>query len=426
MAIVFLSGNKITGTSGDVKPTLVATNSTLLETDTNVTFQYNGSAWVQLDVGVGDTISNTELEGNISLSKLANGTAGKLVGYNSGTGVIEEQDAPSSGEFGSVTTPTTINPSVQTGTIEVMVDNTTLTIGSTDVKVDGVTTNVGATTVLDRIFSPSTSLQIIAKGIPYDMNNASFNDQYAFSGCYDMSWKSDGTVAYLKQTNNIYEIRLTTAWDLTTASTTSTNLNVGIMGSGGGVSLSDDGTKLTACPLEGGSMRTYTFSTAWDITTSTGYVSQSNPLGTGLVRGMSWINSGNKLLVNRDNTYETHSASTAYDITTLSDDNNDFSTSAQTGSKRGGIDMSADGKIIIVGTQGTPYKIYKYDLSTAWDISTSVYATQALDYQSQTSTCSGCAFGELDNKLIIAYSYNRLFEYDVPDSFSGESNYKVI
>jgi hypothetical protein len=120
MAIVFLSGNKITATSGDVKPTLVATNSTLLETDTNITFQYNGSAWIQLDVGVGDTVSESEItgtisdsklasgisgskitNGTISVGKLANGTAGKIIGFNASTGVIEEQDAPSAGANGS-------------------------------------------------------------------------------------------------------------------------------------------------------------------------------------------------------------------------------------------------------------------------------------------------------------------------------------
>ena len=59
MAVVFLSGNNITATSGDVKPTLVATNSVLLETDTNLTYQYNGSSWVRVDEGLKLTDSVT-------------------------------------------------------------------------------------------------------------------------------------------------------------------------------------------------------------------------------------------------------------------------------------------------------------------------------------------------------------------------------
>ena len=121
MTIVYLSGNSLTGSSGDTKPNNVAVNSTFLETDTNKTFKYTGSSWVGIDVGVGDSVSNAELDGSInynklsltgailnadlagsisndklagsiSLSKIANGTPGKIIGFNATTGVIEEQD----------------------------------------------------------------------------------------------------------------------------------------------------------------------------------------------------------------------------------------------------------------------------------------------------------------------------------------------
>ena len=361
-------------------------------------------------------------------------TARKRIGIGSNDQVLTADSTNANGlawkavsgaELGYLTTPTTVNPSSQTGTIGVIIDNTALTVGSTDIKVDGVATNVGATTVSSRIFNPSTSLQIIAKGVPYDMNNGTFNYEYSDSTYARAGvFKPDGTVFYIKESNKIYEFRLTTAWDLSTASRTSTYLDIGIMGSGGGVTLSIDGTKLTVAPLEGGSLRTYTLSTGWDITTSTGYVSQSNPLG-GMNRGMRWINSGNKLLVNRDYSYETWSASTAYDITTLTDDNNDF-TDSSTGSKRGGIDMSADGKTIIVANYGSPNKVYKYELSTAWDISTSSYSGQSLDFSSKSTAVTFCAFGELANKLVVGELYQKAYEYDIPDSFTGESNYKVI
>lgn len=72
-------------------------------------------------VGLSNTaVTDAHLAGNISLSKLANGTAGKLVGFNASTGVIEEQDAPAGGAeagglvlpydstIGNYTTPTTL------------------------------------------------------------------------------------------------------------------------------------------------------------------------------------------------------------------------------------------------------------------------------------------------------------------------------
>ena len=260
------------------------------------------------------------------------------------------------------------------------------------------------------------------------MNNATYTQQYnsstsqARAGCE----KSDGTVVYELGNGYVREYKMTTGWDVSTASQTGTTLSTGITGGGGGITLSDDGTLLTIIPLEGGSMQQWTFSTPWDITTSTGVVSESNPLGMGLVRGIRWINSGNKLLVNRDSNYETHSASTPYDITTLSDDANDFSTSAQSTNMRGGIDISTDGTIIICATQ-TGGLCFKYDLSTPWDISTSVFASQTLDYSAQSTTGTYyCLGGFSDSTIIIGSVYSRMYEYDVPDSFTGSIGYKVV
>ena len=163
MTIVYLSGNSLTGSSGDTKPNNVAVNSTFLETDTNKTFKYTGSSWVGIDVGVGDSVSNAELDGSInynklsltgailnadlagsisndklagsiSLSKIANGTPGKVIGFNATTGVIEEQDTAAgitsftnsavvsqSTTIGNYTTPTASVSSSPSATVEYLV-----------------------------------------------------------------------------------------------------------------------------------------------------------------------------------------------------------------------------------------------------------------------------------------------------------------
>jgi hypothetical protein len=48
MTIQYLAGNKITGLSGDTKPTNVVATSKFLETDTNTEFIWDGSSWTQL------------------------------------------------------------------------------------------------------------------------------------------------------------------------------------------------------------------------------------------------------------------------------------------------------------------------------------------------------------------------------------------
>lgn len=48
MTIKYLAGNRISGLSGDSKPTNVPTNSIFLETDTPALFVFNGTIWIGL------------------------------------------------------------------------------------------------------------------------------------------------------------------------------------------------------------------------------------------------------------------------------------------------------------------------------------------------------------------------------------------
>ena len=97
MTIVYLSGNSLTGSSGDTKPNNVAVNSTFLETDTNKTFKYTGSSWVGIDVGVGDSVSNAELDGSINYNKLS--LTGSIL--NSDLAVIAPSVTTTQLDFGS-------------------------------------------------------------------------------------------------------------------------------------------------------------------------------------------------------------------------------------------------------------------------------------------------------------------------------------
>lgn len=116
MARRFFGGRKIKGLSTDTKPTSPEDDAEFYETNTKKTFDWSGSAWVERTTPEASAITaNTAKTGitssqasaivantakisleddSVTLAKMANGTAGKLVGYNSSTGVPEEQDAP--------------------------------------------------------------------------------------------------------------------------------------------------------------------------------------------------------------------------------------------------------------------------------------------------------------------------------------------
>jgi len=53
LTIVWTSGTSMSGLSGDTKPTTVPANTKFFETDTNLSFNFNGSTWDQLGGGGG-------------------------------------------------------------------------------------------------------------------------------------------------------------------------------------------------------------------------------------------------------------------------------------------------------------------------------------------------------------------------------------
>jgi hypothetical protein len=48
MTIKYLSGNRISGLEADTKPTSIPTDSEFFETDTDKTYTFNGSSWVEI------------------------------------------------------------------------------------------------------------------------------------------------------------------------------------------------------------------------------------------------------------------------------------------------------------------------------------------------------------------------------------------
>lgn len=88
MAIIYLAGNRIEGLSSDTKPTSVVTGSIFYETDTKDEFSWSGSAWVKRTVG--GTITGADVEdASIPITKIANGTANKTLGFDENGAIAE-------------------------------------------------------------------------------------------------------------------------------------------------------------------------------------------------------------------------------------------------------------------------------------------------------------------------------------------------
>lgn len=137
---------------------------------------------------------------------------------------------------------------------------------------------------------------------PWSLSTASYNNVFFAHGSESTPWdiwfKTDGTRLYIVGSGSDYvrQFTLTSAWDLSTATTTgSTSYYVGgAESSPYGLSFSDDGTKFWISGFTSGWLRQYNMSTAWNLTTASAGDTAFFGAST-LLYGMTWNPNGESL-----------------------------------------------------------------------------------------------------------------------------------
>jgi 6-phosphogluconolactonase (cycloisomerase 2 family) len=201
--------------------------------------------------------------------------------------------------------------------------------------------------------------------------------------CKDLFFKSDGTKLFVVEDSAnqlILEYGLSTAWDITTASYT-TSFNVATQTSNPvGLFFKPDGT---VCYMTGGTSPNvdvwqYSLSTAWDISTAS--LSTSYDLYVDLTHpaAIFFESDGDYCYIASSNDYVyKFSLSTAWDISTATKIQTlDISDVLPTVS---GLFFKDDGSRMIISDRGSDIT-YQYDLSTAWDLSTASFTEPTTDY----------------------------------------------
>ena len=221
-----------------------------------------------------------------------------------------------------------------------------------------------------------------------------------------MAFKPDGTKLYIAEYTNatIFEYSLSTAWDISTATYSGTSLVVSTNTYPVGMYFKDDGSTLYLTDLVGIHVDQYSLSTAWDIT-SASYVQAFSVTAqdTGPV-GVSFKNDGTKMFVmgqSGDEVIE-YALSTAWDISTASYTQSFFVT-AQAVLPRGFF-FHPDGTSFFVADDTTD-TIYRYDMTTSWDISTA-YINGSLSVSSQISSARTLLFNTDGTILYVLCSTN--------------------
>jgi len=258
----------------------------------------------------------------------------------------------------------------------------------------------------------------------YDLANASY-DSVSFSVAieeiapYSIFFKPDGLKMYVLGAGgrDVNEYDLSTAWDLSTAS----YLQKSVFFSATDTSpvkifFKPDGTKMYLFGSQNDSVYEYNLSTAWDVTTlsfvqSFSFAAQDTNTG-----GMWFKPDGEKMYLSgwaNDNVNE-YNLSSAWDISTAVY-SQAFNLSTQDGIMID-IEFNSDGtEMFALGFNSDT--IYRYNLSTAWDISTASYSSVSFSVTAQETIPRGFTFKSDGTKLfVVGEAADSVFQYSTGTS----------
>ena len=188
-----------------------------------------------------------------------------------------------------------------------------------------------------------------------------------------ISFKSDGTKMYVlgQNENLVFEYDLSTAWDISTASFYNPQSYIGVYGretAPQSIFFKPDGTKMYVIGYVGDDVNEYDLSTAWDITTASYVQVKSISAQENTAYGLFFSPSGTKMYVTgASDEVNEYTLSTAWNVSTASY----VQVKSTTGELYNptGIFFKPDGLNMYITGAGEG-AVFKYSLSTAWDIST--------------------------------------------------------
>jgi DNA-binding beta-propeller fold protein YncE len=214
----------------------------------------------------------------------------------------------------------------------------------------------------------------------------------------------------------IFQYECTTPWDLSTITYSSKSLVVGDYDVNcNGIAISDDGTRLFFTGYNGDTIWSCTLSTPYDLATATVDVKKFY-VGTqdATPRTPFFGDTGTKMYTmgaTNDRVYQ-YNLTTAWDVTTASYSNNSLLVTSQEPTPLGLFFGDSGTKLYVVGT--TNDTVYQYSLTTAWDISTASYASISFSVTTQETAPAALFFKPDGTKMyVIGSAGDDVNEYDL-------------
>ena len=255
----------------------------------------------------------------------------------------------------------------------------------------------------------------------FSLANASYDNLSSLfvvsTSAYSLSFKTDGKVVYVLDNTNdrIVQYTLSTSWRVDTIdATTLKTFSVSSQETNPTALFFDPtGTNLFVVGTNIRNVVRYVLSTPWDISTAV-YSSQAVSVAsqeTGPF-GLSFKSDGTKMYVsgNNSDTLYQYNLPTPWILTGATYDNKFLIISAQDTNPRS-HQFNTDGtKLYIPGSSTN--RVYQYNLTIPWDVSTAIYSGILFNPTSQDSGLTGIYFKPEGDKMYAFGNFNgRIYQY---------------
>ncbi|MEL7001338.1 MAG: beta-propeller fold lactonase family protein [Bacteroidota bacterium] len=280
----------------------------------------------------------------------------------------------------------------------------------------------------------SSSSSSITYSAPAELSAITYNDEFLSIASEDlvptgMVLSPDGTKLYMLGSSNdeVYEYSLAVPFDILCAAFTGNKLDVaGQETVPTGITITPDGTKLFMTGNLSDRIHQYDMSTPFDLSTATLSTTSLNIFSQDRApRDITFSDDGKSLFLVGDysDTIYEFALSVAFDISTATVTSNTLATASQDVSPRS-IDFNANGTILfLTGINGD--KIYQYSLGTPFDISTATFSS-SFDVSAQEISPQGIVIETQGRRLLlIGNAGDKIYQYDFNTSPFTESTSSV-
>ena len=231
-----------------------------------------------------------------------------------------------------------------------------------------------------------------------------------------LSFSSDGTKMYVSgQTNDrINQYNLSVAWDISTASNVAIANTLAQTGVSTDLFFKPDGTAFYLLDDTLDTVFQYTVATPWDITTAS-YATKSFSVGTQdtTPNALAFKPDGTEMYVlgQINDTIYKYTLSTPWDVTTATYASVSFSIGSQEGTGTGLVFDTTGTNFYVVGSTGD--NIYQWSMSSPWNITTATFVGKThIGFQEISSSALYIAFGQ--NKLfMLGTTSDTVYEYRI-------------